>query len=143
MPPAVLAVADASALVSLFIPDAHTPVLKAWLASGNQSLFVTDFAAGEVSATFGRLVRTGVIGGDHGQALLSTFDRWRRTQTMPIATESVDVGEAVTLVRRFDLGLRMPDALYIATASRLSMSLLTFDMRQSNAARTMAIQVVP
>jgi hypothetical protein len=45
-------------------------------------------------------------------------------------------------VRRFDLRLRVPDALHAAICRRLGMRLVTLDRRLAAAARTLEIDVL-
>jgi predicted nucleic acid-binding protein len=54
-----------------------------------------------------------------GSTILKTFDTWSSANTTPLEIESVDILMATEFVRRFDLKLRLPDAIHIATALRV------------------------
>ena len=69
---------------------------------------------------------------------------------MPRATSAIqaelapgDVGVAALYVRRFDLMLRMPDALHIALCRRDQHVLVTLDRRMAEAARAIGVEVMP
>lgn len=61
--------------------------------------------------------------------------------TRPAEINTVDVRLADAYVRRFDLALRVPDALHLAIARRLDVALLTLDRRMAAAARELGIAV--
>ena len=62
----------------------------------------------------------------------------RREQTQPS-----DIASAEAYLRRLDLNLRTPDALNIAIAQRVGATLVTFDLRMAEAARTLGTAVAP
>ncbi len=57
----------------------------------------------------------------------------------PTEAESADMRVASTFVRRFELGLRAPDALHVAVCHRLGLPLFTFDERQAAAAERLGV----
>jgi uncharacterized protein len=59
--------------------------------------------------------------------------------TSPAEVHAVDVRLAGIYVRRFDLGLRAPDAVHIAIARRLDATLVTLDRRLAAAARELGV----
>ena len=63
-------------------------------------------------------------------------------ETRCVEAIHADIVVATALLRRFDLMLRMPDALNIAIAQRIAAQLLTFDRRMAEVARILDIDVV-
>jgi len=54
---------------------------------------------------------------------------------------TADVAEASSVLRRFDLVIRTPDALHLAMARRVGAELVTFDERMADAARMLGLAV--
>ena len=132
---------DASILVALFTSDALTARADTFLRKNPSVLIVSDFAAAEFSSVIARHVRTKDITKDNARLVFSNFDTWtaRTTQRAPIGT--ADIIAAEVLLRRFDLALRTPDALNIATAQRMGAVLATFDSKMAAAARAIGTEV--
>jgi uncharacterized protein len=130
---------DASALVSLFIPSDATARIKDYIRLNEPVIGLSDVAAGEFASAVALHVRTRKLSAEQGQKVLTVFDSWIVANTEPVVTETMDIRLAATFVRRFDLKLRLPDALYIATAQRLAVPLVTFDIAQADAARALGI----
>jgi predicted nucleic acid-binding protein len=59
----------------------------------------------------------------------------------PVDIGATDARLAYIYVRRFDLGLRAPDALHLAIARRLDATLVTLDRRLATAARELSVAV--
>jgi predicted nucleic acid-binding protein len=136
-------VADASVLIPIFIPNSTSAAIKRFLRAEPRRLIVSDFAAGEVAAVVSRYVRMDEIDAAHGRAVLATFDAWRMANTIVAVTEPADIRRAESFVRQFELRLRLPDALYLATALRLEAGLLTCDITQAAAASALGLSVAP
>jgi predicted nucleic acid-binding protein len=128
---------DASVLVPLFVAEANSAVAQARIS--NEILFVSDFAATEFSAAIARRVRTGEVPESEAVMIFTSFDDWAKRATTTLAHETEDVLTATAYVRRLDLGLRAPDALHIALANRLGLTLYTFDVRMTAAAAALGI----
>jgi uncharacterized protein len=130
---------DASALVSLFIPSNATARIKEYVRLNEPVIGLSDVAAGEFASAVAMRVRTLNLSAEQGQKVLTVFDSWIVANTEAVATETMDIRLAATFVRRFDLKLRLPNALYLATAQRLSVPLITFDVAQADAAKALGI----
>lgn len=134
------AYADTSVLVSAFTRDDHTERIRAWLRTA-PALIVSDWTAAEFSAAVrrqvrvGRLAKEGVASAEH---LLDTLVRDARSFRHVLTEDLVD---ARRLVVRHE-PLRAPDALHLAVARRLSISLATLDLGQARAARAEGLDVV-
>ena len=132
---------DASVMLPILLKGPASAVVDALMATGEQELWVSDFAAAEVASALSRLVRTGRLQASDGETGLADFDVWRAAMTRVAEIRAVDVRLAGVYVRRFDLALRVPDALHLAIARRLDVALVTFDRRLANAARELGIAV--
>ncbi|MBV9375949.1 MAG: VapC toxin family PIN domain ribonuclease, partial [Alphaproteobacteria bacterium] len=72
---------------------------------------------------------------------LADFDAWRAAATSAADVHAADARLAYIYVRRFDLGLRAPDALHLAIARRLDATLVTLDRRLAIAANQLGVAV--
>jgi uncharacterized protein len=134
---------DASALASIFVDDEHSPAVRRWLGARPPGIMVSTFAAAEFAAVVGRHVRMRHLGVGDGAGMLLLFDMWLSRDAETLEVEPEDHRVAASFVRRFDLGLRAPDALHIAACRRLGLSLLTFDRRQAVAAAALGVACDP
>jgi hypothetical protein len=66
---------------------------------------------------------------------------WRAVMSLPVDITASDARPADIYARRFDLGLRAPDALHLAIARRLDATLVTLDRRLATAARELGVPV--
>jgi len=133
-------ICDASVLVALLVPEPSSRAVLAALRDP-ASAMVSDFAVGEVFSAIAIKVRGKRLGAPEADTVLLDFERWTRRSTQRIAMQHEDMTQAAGLVRRFDLGLRMPDALHLALAQRLDAPIATLDRRQAEAARTLGVAV--
>ncbi|MDO9709095.1 type II toxin-antitoxin system VapC family toxin [Paracraurococcus lichenis] len=134
---------DASALVSLFMPDAHTPAIRSHLRRACPAIGIGDFTAAEFAAVTARRVRMRDLTPDQGSRMLAVFDAWVAANAAPLAVDPADIRVAAAFVRRFEFGLRAPDALHLAVCQRLGLPLLTFDARQALAAARLGLALDP
>jgi predicted nucleic acid-binding protein len=132
---------DASAILPILVEEAASATLDAFVSDLAEPLTVSTFAAGETASAVSRLVRTGRLSADDARALLASFDAWRATSAIPAQLAPSDVEVADLYVRRFDLMLRMPDALHIALCRRDRHVLVTLDRRMAEAARALGVEV--
>jgi hypothetical protein len=133
---------DASVLVSTLVQEAGTPPVEAFLIATDSELLISDFAAAEVSSGLSRLLRMGRLTSGDATARLADFDAWRAAVSSPVDLRPGDGRLADAYVRRFDLGLRAPDALHLAIVRRLDATLVTLDRRMARAAEALGIAVV-
>ncbi len=105
---------DASALVSLFMVDRHTAAIRRFLRAERPVVGVSDFASAEFASAVARRVRMARITTAQGGRLLNVHDGWVAANAEPIEVGSADMRGASTFVRRFESGLRAPDALHVA-----------------------------
>jgi predicted nucleic acid-binding protein len=110
---------DASALLPLFIDEPKTQRAHE-LLRGN-ILVISDFAVAEFASGVARRARLGEIN-DSGAS--AAVDAWTVNAAKRENLTAGDVGFAISLIRRLDLGLRAPDAINIAIARRCEAQLL-------------------
>jgi len=131
---------DASALLPLFIEEGRTHDAHEHLR-GNV-LVISDFAIAEFSSGVARRSRVGEIHEAGAAAVFTALDAWTVKATRRESLTAGDIGVAISLVRRFDLGLRAPDAINIAIAQRCAANLLTFDGKMARSARSLGMNVI-
>jgi uncharacterized protein len=129
---------DTSVLVAMFVEEAGTARAQTTIAG--QALLVSDFAAAEFSSAISRRVRTGDVPVVDGPAILAAFDAWTAQASTRVVLDPSDGAASVAFVRRFELGLRAPDALHLAAALRLGAKLFTFDERMAVAAAALGLE---
>ncbi|HEX5326911.1 MAG TPA: type II toxin-antitoxin system VapC family toxin [Acetobacteraceae bacterium] len=123
------------------MPDSHTEAIRDYLRIELPVLGISDFASAEFASVVTRRVRMAELAVEQADRLLNVYDGWVAANTEQLGVEPTDIRVATTFVRRFDLGLRAPDALHIAICQRLQVPLLTFDTRQAAAASHLGIQL--
>lgn len=132
---------DTSALVSLVLVDGHSETVLRWLDRTRSPLAISTFACAEFAAVLGRSVRMGALSSADADETLATFDAWLPAHARLTEVEPEDHRLAAILVRRYELGLRAPDALHVAMCRRLELPMLTFDALQAAAARQLGVAV--
>jgi predicted nucleic acid-binding protein len=132
---------DASVLLPTLIAEPATEAVYDCLGADGRELLISDFAAAEVASALSRLVRMALLTDADASTRLADFDAWRAAMSLPVDIAASDARLADIYARRFDLGLRAPDALHLAIARRLDATLVTLDRRLATAAREMGITV--
>lgn len=133
-------VCDASVLVALIVPEPSSDAVDRRLREAGSAI-ISDFVVGEVFSAIGIKLRRGEIDRPAADGLVFEFQLLASRYGQKIAMQPEDMGQAAELVRRFEFGLRMPDALHLALAQRLGSPLATLDKRQTEAARALGIAV--
>lgn len=133
---------DASALVDLFLVSVNSQRIVRFTRSNQVRLHVSDFATGEFASAVKRERGPRKFSDQDVRDIFSAFDEWRAANVKAVATDAADVRVAGVFMRRLDINLRMPDAVYIAAAQRLGLLLCSFDARQLAAARALGVDVV-
>ena len=132
---------DTSILLPTLIAEPMTEAVYGYLGADRKELLISDFAAAEVASALSRLVRMALLTEADASARLADFDAWRAAMSSPVDIGPSDARLAYIYVRRFDLGLRAPDALHLAIARRLDATLVTLDRRLATAARELGVAV--
>ncbi len=132
---------DASVLVSLIVPE-PTSVAVLEMIRVSEHPVVSDFAFGEVCSAMSIRVRSRQIDASEAERILELLEDWTERIARRVTIEPRDIAQATRFVRRFELGLRMPDALHLALAQRLDAPIATQDRRQAVAAAKLGLRVV-
>jgi predicted nucleic acid-binding protein len=137
----VSAYLDASVIVPRLVQEPGSATVDAFLSNRSEALLISDLAAAEVASALSRLVRMRLLGTAEASSALSDFEIWRAAVSSDAEMHAADARLAYAYVRRFDLRLRAPDALHLAIARRLDLTLLTLDRRLATAAAALGIAV--
>lgn len=129
---------DTSVIVPLFLPERRS--LEAENLIVLKQIIVSDLAGAEFSSAIAMAVRVGRLKENAARQVLAQFDDWIADQALSAETQREDFLAAIGLIRRFDLGLRTPDALHIAIAMRAGAKLLTFDAKMAEAASALGLE---
>lgn len=130
---------DASVVVAVVASEQSSSAVDAIIYMPDTILLVSDFALAESSAA---LARNGRV---HGWTNLETnqvfdeLDAWSLFMTEPVQIEAKDVSDATAFVRNGKLVLRAPDAIHLAAARRLDVTILTLDRGMSRAASLLGV----
>lgn len=133
---------DASILVPLIVPDAHSARADAFIDSQPRDLVLSDFAAAEFASAVARLVRMSELRPDEARTAFVTFDSWSAMAARRVATDSDDARLAESLLRGLDVPLSTPDVLNLAMAQRLGCDLATFDTKMAMVAKKLGLTVL-
>jgi len=130
---------DASAILPAFVAEPSSGAVSRYLSQADEALVVGEFAAAEVASALSRLTRMGALSSEAAAGHLADFDAWRAAFTEDLDLQASDVRLANVFVRRFDLGLRTPDALHVALCRRIDNTLVTLDRRLAAAALALGV----
>lgn len=130
---------DASMLVALLQEKNGSKAAVEIVEAADRILIVSEFARGEVASAMSRLVRMKQIAKEAALERIEALDEWIATAAQPIPTEASDIRLASHYVRRLDLGLRMPDAIHLASAQARNLTLATLDEGMIRVARELGI----
>jgi predicted nucleic acid-binding protein len=138
----VNAYVDTSALASALYNDVFAERSRRALAANAGSLSHSDFAATEFASVVARRVRANEFSIAQAEDSFRKFDATIGRILTRVPLDPSDIGAAERLVKRFELGLKAPDAIHLAVVLRLNLSLLTFDRGMARAASSLGIDVV-
>ena len=133
---------DSSVLIPTLVEEPTTAAVQDLFRDRPDELAVSDFAAAEVASALSRLVRMERLSAAEAAERLADFDDWRAGATEAADMDPHDCRVANSYVRRFNLGLRAPDALHAAICRRLELRLVTLDRRLAAAAMELGIDVM-
>jgi predicted nucleic acid-binding protein len=130
---------DASAIVPNLVEEAGSEAVRAFVARCEPDVVVSALATLETSSALSRLARMGSITTDGAISRLIRFDAWRAPYSVSPPFGAAEFELADALVRRFELGLRGPDALHLAACLRGGHTLATLDRRLADAAAALGV----
>lgn len=132
---------DTSALVPLHIEERSSIEIDRFLATLPTLPTIRDYGLGEFAAVISRYVRMDKVSQPEAALVLDQFDDWVAAAAEIVATSPGDIRRAISIVRRFELKLRMPDALHVAVCLNHELPLLTRDHGMADAATAPGIEV--
>ncbi len=133
---------DASVLVALIQDEEDSDAAIRFVDSAPGTLFVSDYARGEVASAISRRFRMGKIERDVARDRLQAFDEWIASAAQSVTTETTDIRMAEQFVRRIVMGVRMPDAIHLAAAQARGMTLATLDNKMAMVAEMLEIETI-
>jgi predicted nucleic acid-binding protein len=137
----LIAYFDTSCFTALALRDEGWPLIADWLEQSEGPAYLSDFGWGEFVSAVGLRVRMRRLAARDGTATIALATVFR-THWLAVSIANADVALAAELVGRFELGLRLPDAIHMALASRLDYRLVTTDNVQHRAALTLGLNAV-
>lgn len=132
---------DASVVTPTLVDEPASAPVATYLRTATEALILSDLAAAETASAISRLVRMNFLSADLAAERLGQFDAWRVSTTSTLDFQPSDFRLAEVFVRRFDLGLRAPDALHAAICRRGGHRLVTLDKRLAAAAEALGVDV--
>lgn len=134
---------DASVVIPMLVREAGSAAVDDLIGQLTEPPIISSFVIGETASAMTRLVRMEKLTASDARERLADFDRWVVLDANVVETEPADIRLASLYVRRFELGLRLPDAIHIAMTQRLDAVLVTLDVRMAGAASAldMAIKI--
>ncbi|HEY1559328.1 MAG TPA: type II toxin-antitoxin system VapC family toxin [Caulobacteraceae bacterium] len=130
---------DASVIVTTVVREPASRAVIQFLEGLSDRPIVSELAAVETASAVSRLVRMDRVSGAAAAARLAEFDAWRAGFTVGLDIQPADVALAGAMVRRFELGLRAPDALHAAACQSGGHTLVTLDRRLAWAAESLGV----
>lgn len=125
----------------MIVSDVGWNAISDWLIATNPTSFYSDFCWGEAQSALGNRVRRGDFSADYAHGLIADFQSYAAQWTF-IQVNSADIAHATVMVSQFSLGLRLPDAIHIATSGRLGLTLVSTDIRQVRAAASLGVAAI-
>ncbi|WP_353205635.1 type II toxin-antitoxin system VapC family toxin [Sphingomonas sp.] len=132
---------DTSVIGTLVFRAGDWIALRQWLLQTGPSLIYSDFGIGELVSAVGRRVRMHQLGETEARKLLIDLPMLLHHWSC-VAIDAADIALATSYMAHFELGLRLPDAIHIAVAQRLGLTLVSTDIRQVRAAATLGIAAI-
>lgn len=136
----MIAYLDASSLTALIVRDPGWAIIKTLVAEQATEVNLSDFGWGEFVSALALRVRRGAATSEEAHRVIAEapllVGGWRKREII-----SADITAGTELVARFDLKLRLPDAIHVAIAQRLEATLVTGDKRQAAAAEALGAAV--
>lgn len=132
---------DTSAVVAMMLAEDSGPAVTDWMIRHAATPIFSDLGRGEVIATLGTKVRAGKLTRHEAGTVIAQLDRWLLRWQLA-RCDFDDQRDAASFLERYELALRLPDALHIAIARRSAAVLVTLDKGQQRAAIALGLDVV-
>lgn len=139
--PLLSAYIDTSILVAATTSEPDRDRAQAWLTYAADPLYISPWVVAEFASALSMKMRKGELDAIGRSAADGAFDRLQRSYLTMEAITAQHFEAATRFLQRHDLGLRSGDALHLAIAAELGVSLCTFDQRLAQAARVLGYRV--
>jgi predicted nucleic acid-binding protein len=135
---------DSSVVVSMFVTDAHSQRVSAWLSRQPPGPVLSSWTLTEFSSALALRKRMGTLNSSQRLAAESGFDVWASSGGVrQVEVSDLDFRSARQLMRLDTVALRAADALHLAIAVRLGVSMATLDGELAAAANTLGLPLQP
>lgn len=132
---------DTSAFAAILFEDDRWQHIADWIEAQQTQGCFSDFGWGEFVSAIGIRVRLGRMPAAEARDFLRvvspTLRGWSRVEIV-----SADIASAAKMLFQFSLGLKFPDAIHIAVAQRLGLTLVSTDIRQVRAAASLGVAAI-
>lgn len=135
---------DASVVVALLTPEAHSDRVERWFGGNATSdIVVSRWVTTEVSSALSIKLRIGAITLEQRASALAGWQQMLDTNVTTVSVTDAHFDTAARFADRHDLGLRAGDALHLAIAAQSGYTLVTLDRIMAAAAPVLGIPVQP
>ncbi|TPG54180.1 type II toxin-antitoxin system VapC family toxin [Sphingomonas glacialis] len=132
---------DTSAFAAILLEDDRWQDIAEWVDAQQIQGSISDFGWGEFVSAIGIRVRLGRALASDALDFLGLVPArlrgWSRVAIVP-----ADIAAATDMLSKFALGLKLPDAIHIAVAQRLGLTLVSTDIRQVRAAVSLGVAAI-
>lgn len=118
---------DTSAMVPIHVAEATSGAMAELIGAIESVPYISDFGAGEFASAIARLARMDLATSAQAKKLFAAFDLWIEDSVELLAIEPRDIAFAGQIVRRIELGLRLPDAVHLAVCANRNLTLVSLD----------------
>ncbi len=129
---------DTSLVISLIAPEPSTAAAQEWLATGaDDGLAISDWVVTEVASALSLIERVGRLVAEGRAQAWSNLQQLMAADltVLPVSRQAFQV--AAEMAGGASLGLRAGDALHLAVAGEFGARVVTRDVGQAQAARSM------
>lgn len=133
---------DTSVMIAVQEDEPTRALFGKMLLDQGQLLLISDFAHAEASGALMAIWRAGNRLPALIEQELSRLDEWTAELAEPVQIAPEDIANATAFVRYKDVVLRAPDAIHLAAARRLDVTILTLDRGMSRAASLLGVPCI-
>lgn len=134
---------DTSALVPLFIREAKSEAVIAWLESSGERLAISEWSLVEFASATAIKVRTGQTAASLAKQASARFEEFAQKHCTVAVPGRTEFRRAAEMAADEDLKLRAGDALHLAIAGSLNVQgILSLDDAMTESAKSLGMKVV-
>lgn len=134
---------DTSALLPVFIREAKSEAVIAWLESSGERLAISEWSLVEFASAAAIKVRTGQTAASLAKQAAARFQGFAQKHCTVAVPGRAEFRRAAEMAADQDLKLRAGDALHLAIAGSLNVQgILSLDDAMTESARSLGMNVV-